>query len=147
MWFLGELSCGRPTILFSEGSSLSARQSLSALGPLGYRIDVCDPNPLCISRFSRFVRRFYRSPALGTDPVAYLGVIIRRLDEGRYDVPLPVHEQAFLFARTQHMLGPKVGLALTDFDKLAALQSKAEFSKVLAQLGLPQPLTRLPLTR
>jgi hypothetical protein len=51
-------------VLFSEGSSLCARQALSALGPLGYRIDVCDPNPLCLSRFSRFVRRFHRSPAL-----------------------------------------------------------------------------------
>jgi hypothetical protein len=63
-------------VLFSEGSSLSARQALSALGPLGYRIDVCDPNPLCLSRFSRFVRRFHRSPALGTDPAAYLHFIV-----------------------------------------------------------------------
>ena len=42
------------------------------LGPLGYRIDVCDPNPLCLSRISRLVRRFHRSPALGIDPAAYL---------------------------------------------------------------------------
>jgi predicted ATP-grasp superfamily ATP-dependent carboligase len=133
----------RASILFSEGSSLSARQALSALGPLGYRIDVCDPNPFCISRFSRFVRRFYRSPALGSDPPAYLRFILGRLSRGRYNVLLPVHEQAFLFARLQHTLGRKAGLALTPFEQFALLQSKATFSKVLTELGIPQPRTRL----
>jgi predicted ATP-grasp superfamily ATP-dependent carboligase len=135
------------SILFSEGSSLSARQALSALGPLGYQIDVCDPNPFCISRFSRFVRRFYRSPPLGTDPAAYLHFIVGRLRKGRYDVLLPVHEQAFLFARIQRRLTRLVGLALTAFDQFAQLQSKATFTKVLAQLDLPQPKTCLVRNR
>jgi hypothetical protein len=134
-------------VLFSEGSSLSARQALSALGPLGYRIDVCDPNPLCLSRFSRFVRRFYRSPALGADPAGYLRFIVGRLREGRYDVLLPVHEQAFLFARARRRLTRTVGLAVTAFDQLALLQSKATFTRVLADLGLPQPRTRLVRSR
>jgi predicted ATP-grasp superfamily ATP-dependent carboligase len=137
---------GRPrtiSILFSEGSSLSARQALSGLGPLGYRIDVCDPNPFCLSRFSRFVRQFHRSPALGTDPAAYLHFIVGRLKKSRYDVLLPVHEQAFLFARIQRRLAPLVGLALTAFDQFALLQSKAMFTKVLAHLSLPQPRTCL----
>jgi predicted ATP-grasp superfamily ATP-dependent carboligase len=135
------------SVLFSEGSSLSARQALSALGPLGYRIDVCDPNPFCISRFSQFVRRFYRSPALGTDPAAYLHFLVGRLRKGRYDILLPVHEQAFLFARIQRRLSPQVGLALTAFDQFALLQSKATFTKVLAHLGLPQPRTHLVRNR
>jgi hypothetical protein len=130
-------------ILFPEGSSLSARQALSALGPLGYRIDVCDANPLCVSRFSRFVRRFYRCPAFGADPMAYLESVGNRLDQGRYDVLLPVHEQTFLFARIQSALARKVGVALTPFDRFARLQSKAEFTRVLVQLSLPQPTTRL----
>jgi predicted ATP-grasp superfamily ATP-dependent carboligase len=75
--------------------------------------------------------------------VAYLAFITNRLDEERYDVLLPVHEQAFLFARIQHTLAAKTGLALTAFDKFTLLQSKAEFSRVLAQLDLPQPPTRL----
>ena len=61
----------RPTetirVLLSEGSSLSARHTISALGRRGYILDICDPNPLCLGRFSKFVRSFYRSPALGTD--------------------------------------------------------------------------------
>jgi len=128
-------------ILFSEGSSLSARQTLSALGPLGYKIDVCDPNPLCISRFSRFVHRFHRCPPSGSDPLGYLRFILDRLKQEHYDVLLPVHEQALLFSRIQAQLASKCGIALTDFDQLALLQSKATFSQLLNQLGLPQPQT------
>jgi hypothetical protein len=123
------------TVLFSEGSSLSARQALSALGPLGYRIDVCDPNPFCISRFSRFVRRFYRSPALGTDPAAYLKFVVDRLRKGRYDVLLPVHEQAFLFARIQEKLTPADrGLRLCELPGSGAAAEAAP-----PNTGLPIP--------
>jgi hypothetical protein len=108
---------------------------------LGYRIDVCDPDPLCISRFSRFVHRFHRCPCLGADPVAYLRFIEARLRNGHYDVLLPVHEQAFLFARIQRRLTPLVGLAVTAFDQFALLQSKATFAQVIAHLGMPQPTT------
>jgi predicted ATP-grasp superfamily ATP-dependent carboligase len=135
------------SILLSEGSSLSARQTITALGPLGYVIDVCDSNPLCISRFSRFVRHFYRCPAWGANPKGYFDFIIGRLEEGRYDVLLPVHEQAYLFARTQDQLKSKTGLALTRFDNFALLQSKATFARLLAELGLPQPWTRFVHTR
>lgn len=130
-------------ILFSEGSSLSARQALSALGPLGYRIDLCDPNPLCMGRFSRFVRRFHRSPSLGKDPAGYLQFILDRLDRQRYDVLLPVHEQAFLFARMQRTLRRKVNLAITEFERFRLLQSKATFAKVFAELDIPQPETQI----
>src|SRR6516162_2933320 len=85
-------------ILLSEGSSLSARQTITALGRCGYTLDVCDPNPLCISRFSRFVRHYYRCPAVGTDPLGYLAFVLHHLSRHHYDVLLPVHEQAFLFA-------------------------------------------------
>ena len=132
---------GTVSVLFSEGSSLSARQALSALGPLGYRIDVCDPNPFCVSRFSRFVHQFHRSPALGIDAAAYLQFIFDRLKQGCYDVLLPVHEQAFLFSRMQCTLTSMVGLALTAFDKFAVLESKSTCATLFSQLGLPQPNT------
>jgi len=63
-------------ILLSEGSSLSGRQAITALGLAGYRVDVCDPDPLCLGRFSRFVRRFHRCPPMGIDPLAYLEFVV-----------------------------------------------------------------------
>jgi predicted ATP-grasp superfamily ATP-dependent carboligase len=130
------------SVLLSEGSSLSSRQTITALGPLGYQIDVCDSNQFCMGRFSRFVRRFYRCPAWAETPETYLEFILDRLELGRYDVLLPVHEQAFLFAAAKEQLGSKVGVALTEFGAFALLQSKATFARLLARLGLPQPPTR-----
>jgi hypothetical protein len=42
----GTRMCAR--VLFSEGSSLTAREFLSVLGPAGHHIEVLDPNPACI---------------------------------------------------------------------------------------------------
>ncbi|MGO9612074.1 MAG: hypothetical protein ACLPX5_03470 [Dissulfurispiraceae bacterium] len=131
------------SLLLSEGSSLSSRQTITALGPLGYHIDVCDSNPLCIGRFSSFVRRFFLCPAWAEHPSEYLSFILNRLESDRYNVLLPVHDQAFLFAAAHDQLAPKVGIALTEFSNFALLQSKATFAQLLASLGLPHPPTWL----
>jgi len=130
-------------ILLSEGSSLSARQTITALGRCGYTLDVCDPNPLCISRFSRFVRHIYRCPAAGTDPLGYLAFVLHHLTRERYDVLLPVHEQAFLFAKVQNRLPDGVHTALAPFDAFLQVQGKVAFARLMEQFSLPQPLTRI----
>jgi hypothetical protein len=40
-------------VLVSEGSSTSARETITILGLSGHTIEVCDPSPWCLSRFSR----------------------------------------------------------------------------------------------
>jgi carbamoylphosphate synthase large subunit len=134
-------------ILLSEGSSLSARQTITALGKSGYLLDVCDPNPLCISRFSRFIRHHYRCPAVGTDPLGYLAFVLHHLTQERYDVLLPVHEQAFLFAKVQDRLPIGVGVALAPFDAFLQVQGKVAFARLMEQLCLPQPPTRIVRSR
>src|SRR6266700_2872206 len=117
-------------ILLSEGSSLSARQTITALSRCGYTLDVCDPNPLCISRFSRFVSRFYRCPAVGTDPTGYLVFVLNHLTREPYDVLLPVHEQAFLFAKVRDRLSAGVCVALATFDAFLQVQGKVAFARL-----------------
>ena len=134
-------------VLLSEGSSLSARQTITALGQRGYIVDVCDPNPLCIGRVSRFVRHHHRSPAVGTDPLGYLAFVLDLLTRERYDVLLPVHEQAFLFAKVQDRLPKGVHVALAPFEAFLQLQGKVAFSRLMERLGLPQPPTRIYSTR
>jgi predicted ATP-grasp superfamily ATP-dependent carboligase len=130
-------------VLLSEGSSLSARQAITALGQCGYTIDICDPNPQCISRFSRFVRRYYRCPAAGTDPIGYLRFMLHLLTRERYDVLLPVHEQAFLFAKVQHRLKSGAGVALAPFDAFLQVQGKVAFAHLMQRLSLPTPSTSI----
>jgi predicted ATP-grasp superfamily ATP-dependent carboligase len=134
-------------ILLSEGSSLSARQTITALSQCGYILDVCDPNPLCISRFSRFVRHYYRCPAVRTDPLSYLEFVFNHLTQERYDVLLPVHEQSFLFAKMRARLPAGVRVALANFDAFLQVQGKVAFARLMDQLSLPQPLTHIIRTQ
>ena len=62
-------------VLVSEGSSTSAREAITILGLSGHHVEVCDPSPWCLSRFSRFVRKFHRCPGLRDDPAGYLAFI------------------------------------------------------------------------
>jgi predicted ATP-grasp superfamily ATP-dependent carboligase len=133
----------RPTILLSEGSSTNARETITALGLAGYHVDVCDPNPACLARFSRFVGRVHRCPASGTDPMGYLRTVIRLVWEHGYDVLLPVNEQAYLFAWAHELLEPLAGLALADFEAFTQVQTKTAFVRLLDDLGLPHPTTRI----
>jgi predicted ATP-grasp superfamily ATP-dependent carboligase len=130
-------------VLVAEGSSTSARQAITILGLSGHHVEVCDPSPWCLGRYSRFVRKFHRCPPLRDDPAGYLMFIETLLASRRYDVLLPTHEQGFLFARVQQRLGSKVALASPSFDSYRQAHSKAGFSRLLSELGLPQPATSI----
>ena len=130
-------------VLVSEGSSTSAREAITILGLSGHHVEVCDPSPWCLSRFSGFVRKFHRCPGLRDDPAGYLAFIEQRLTEGKFDVLLPTHEQGFLFARAKQRIEGRAGLALPSFASYRTAHSKAGFSRLLDRLSLPQPPTRI----
>jgi predicted ATP-grasp superfamily ATP-dependent carboligase len=130
-------------VLVSEGNSTSAREAVTILGLAGHLVEVCDPSPFCLSRFSRFVRKFHRCPGMRDDPAGFLSFIEKLLARRRYDVLLPIHEQGFLFARMRPRLEALAGVALPGFESYRTAHSKARFSRLLDQLGLPQPATRI----
>ena len=66
----------RPKILLSEGSSFSARETITALGLAGHRVELVSAEPLCLGRFSRFVSRVHAAPASGADPDGYLATVL-----------------------------------------------------------------------
>ena len=129
-------------MLVSEGSSTSAREAITILGLSGHPVEVCDPSPWCLSRFSRLVQNFHRCPGLRDDPAGYLAFIEQRLAEGKFDVLLPTHEQGF-FARVKPRIEGRAGLALPGFASYRIAHSKAGFSRLLDRLELPQPPTRI----
>jgi predicted ATP-grasp superfamily ATP-dependent carboligase len=130
-------------VLVSEGSSTSAREAVTILGLSGHLVEVCDPGPYCLARFSRFVRKFHRCPGMRDDPVGFLRFVEQLLAKRHFDVLLPTHEQGFLLARVGRRLQDRVGLALPDFESYRTAHSKSGFSRLLDQLGLPQPATRI----
>lgn len=133
----------RLRVLVSEGNSTSAREAVTILGLAGHLVEVCDPSPNCLSRFSRFVRKFHRCPGMRDDPAGFLSFVEKLLARRHYDVLLPIHEQGFLFARMRPRLEGQAGLALPGFESYRTAHGKAGFSRLLDQLGLPQPATRI----
>jgi len=130
-------------VLVAEGSSTSAREAITILGLSGHHVEVCDPSPWCLARFSRIVRKFHRCPGLRDDPAGFLAFVEQLLARRQFDVLLPTHEQGFLFARARRRLEGRVGFALPSFENYRMAHSKAGFSRLLDRLNLPQPLTRI----
>lgn len=141
-----ELATRRLSILLSEGSSTSARQTVYALGGR-YRIDVVDSAFFCQCRFSRLVRRVWAVPPFRTDPEGYLRRVIELVKKHKYDVLFPTHEQVYLFARFRDELSRLVGLCVPPFEAVERMISKKGFIEVLDELGLPYPATRLVCDR
>ena len=137
------MTARQPKILLSEGSSLSSREAITALGLAGHRVELLSSDPLCLGRFSRFVSRAHRAPASGADPDGYLKAVIETVEASRIDALLPVHEQAYLFAAARRQLPPRLGIALADFEAFEQVQSKAGLAELLTRLDVPQPRTEL----
>src|SRR5215470_16159855 len=130
-------------ILVPEGSSTSGREAVTILGLAGHHIEICDPSPWCLSRYSRFVRKFHQCPGLRRDPAGFLAFVESLIATGNFDVLLPTHEQGLLFAKVQERLKGRIAIALPSFESYRTAHAKAPFSRQLARLDLPQPPTRI----
>ncbi|MER2267357.1 ATP-grasp domain-containing protein [Methylobacterium oxalidis] len=130
-------------VLLTEGSSTSAREAITALALAGHAVSFCDPEPVCLGRFSRLVAGRYRCPPLGADPLGYRAFVLDLLATGRFDVLLPIHEQGYLFARIAGEVRRHAALALPSFESYARMQGKAGLRGLLAELGLPHPRTEV----
>ena len=126
-------------VLFTEGSSLTAREFLSVLGPAGHWIEVLDPSPACLCRFSRWTRKVHPCPPANADPNGYLETVNRVLAKGMFDVLLSTHEQAWLLAAAGERLRSGAGTAIAAPGSFARVQSKIAFAQLLDEVGLPQP--------
>lgn len=130
-------------VLLTEGSSLTSREMVTCLGPDGHVIEVVDPDPLCISRFSRWVHRVHRVPNGATDPLGYLRRLVDVVERRAIDVVLPSHEQAWLLAAGAPLLPEQVRFAVATVEAFTQVQSKIEFALLLDRLGMPQPRWRV----
>ena len=131
----------RLRVLLSEGSSTSAREALTVLGLQGHQVELCDPNPTCLARFSRFLHRYHRCPGIGTDPNGFLDFLLDLLTRERFDVLLPIHEQGFVLAKAQEQIAARVAVALPSFQSYRKAHSKVGFHELMSGLGLPHPRT------
>jgi predicted ATP-grasp superfamily ATP-dependent carboligase len=139
----GVVTENAPRILLSEGSSLSAREAITALGLAGHRVELMSSDPICLGRFSRFVDQVHPAPASGRDPDGYLAAVLEVVARRSIDVLMPVHEQAYLFATARHRLPKALHIVLADFVAFEQVQSKTALATLLTRLDVPQPSTEI----
>ena len=129
-------------VLLSDGSGLTSRQCASRLSAAGHTVEVLAPDPLCLCRFTRHVKRIHRVPVYGTDPLGWLDAALAVYRAGRFDVLLPTQEQvAVLSLAATRLRAAGVATAVPPFAALAAVQDKLSASGTLSRLGIPQPPT------
>jgi hypothetical protein len=127
-------------VLLSDGASLAARQSATLLSQAGHRVEALSPDPLCLCRVTRHVRKVHRVPGLGTDPLGWLEAALEVAARRRADILLPVQEQvAVMSLARERIASAGVLTAVPDFAALRQVQDKVSAFRTLTRLGLPQP--------
>jgi glutathione synthase/RimK-type ligase-like ATP-grasp enzyme len=129
-------------ILLSDGSGLTSRQVAGQLARAGHRVEILSPDPICLCRFTRYVRRVHRVPAYGADPLGWLDAALAVYQPGGFDVLFPTQEQvAVLSHSTGRLESAGVRTAVPPFEALRAVQDKVTASATLGALRIPQPRT------
>jgi hypothetical protein len=129
-------------ILLSDGSGLTARQVAGQLSRAGHRVEVLSPDPICLCRFTRHVRRVHRVPGYGSDPLDWLDAALAVYRSGRFDVLLPTQEQVAVLSHSAGRLAAGgVRTAVPPFEAVRAVQDKVTASATLGALRIPEPPT------
>ena len=127
-------------VLLTDGSGLTSRQVAGLLSASGHEVEVLSPDPLCLARFTRHVKRVRRVPSYGDDPLRWLSAALEIYREGAFDVMLPTQEQvAVLAAFPQKLHDAGVNTAVPSFAALSAVQDKVSAWRTLSGLAIPQP--------
>jgi hypothetical protein len=127
-------------VLLSDGAGLTARQCATVLSRAGHQVEVLSPDPLCLCRFTRRVRKVHGVPGVGTDPLGWLDAALDVAARRHADMLLPVQEQvAVMSLARDRITGAGLMTAVPDFAALVQVQDKVSAFHTLAGLGLPQP--------
>jgi biotin carboxylase len=131
-------------VLLSDGSGATARQVAARLAESGHHVEVLSPEPLCLCRFTRHVRRVHRVPAYGADPLGWLDAALATAAAGGFDVLFPTQEQVAVLSHSAARLADAgVRTAVPSFAAVRAVQDKISAWATLGALGIPQPRTAL----
>ena len=111
-------------------------------------MEALSPDPICLCRFTRHIRKVHRVPALGIDPFGWLAAALDIATRRGAEVLLPVQEQVTVMSLARERIaGAGLRTAVPDFGALAQVQDKVAAFGTLTRLGLPQPRASVAVTR
>jgi len=124
-------------ILLTEGSGLTSRQVATRLGELGHEVEILSSTRLCLTRFTRHVRRLHLVPAFARSPLEWLTAAETIAKARSIDVLFPTQEQVAVLSAFHQTL--EVTTIVPDFGALRRVQDKISVFRTLNSLGVPQP--------
>src|SRR5215471_14874066 len=119
----------------TEGSGLTSRQVATRLGELGHEVEILSSTPLCLTRFTRHVRRLHLVPGFARSPGLTAAKAIAKAH--CIDVLFPTQEQVTALSAFHRTL--EVTTIVPDFGALRRVQDKISAFRTLNSLGIPQP--------
>jgi glutathione synthase/RimK-type ligase-like ATP-grasp enzyme len=126
-------------VLLTEGSGLTSRQVASRLGLMGHHVEILSSTPVCLSRFTRHVRKVHPVPPFGRTPLEWLTAAEHIVRRRKIDVLFPTQEQVTVLAARRDALG--CATVVPEFAALLRVQDKVSACKTLEAAGIPQPPT------
>jgi biotin carboxylase len=124
-------------ILLSESSGLTSRQVATRLGDLGHHVEILSSTRICLTRFTRHVRKLHPVPRFGRKPLAWLEAASAIANTRAIDVLFPTHEQVAVLSARHKTLN--VATVVPPFQSLRRLQDKISAFRTLQEIGVPQP--------
>jgi predicted ATP-grasp superfamily ATP-dependent carboligase len=124
-------------ILLTEGSGLTSRQVATRLGNLGHHVEILSSSALCLTRFTRHVRKVHRVPRFGRDPLGWFEAANAVAKARVMDVLFPTQEQVAVLSACHRALS--VATVVPAFASLRRVQDKISAALTLQELGIPQP--------
>jgi glutathione synthase/RimK-type ligase-like ATP-grasp enzyme len=124
-------------VLLSEGSGLTSRQVATRLGQLGHHVEILSSTPICLTRFTRHVRKVHRVPAFASQPLAWLEAAAQIAKERAIDVLFPTQEQVAVLSARRASL--RVATIAPAFESLRRVQDKISAFRTLEAAGVSQP--------
>jgi hypothetical protein len=129
-------------VLLTEGNGLTSRQVATHLDRLGHHVEVLTPDPMCLARFTKHVRRLHRSPRIGDDPLGWLERALAVYEARRIDLLFPTHEHAVVLAHQHRRLADAgVVTAVAPFEAYARVFDKIAAHDTLTDLRITEPPT------
>jgi biotin carboxylase len=127
-------------ILLTEGAGLTSRQVATQLDRRGHDVSVLVSDPLCLDRFSRHVKKLYRGPSFGADPLAWFDRMLDVAGPAEIDVVFPTQEQvAVLSHQLPRLVEAGLATAVPPFSSLVRVQDKISACRTLEETDVPQP--------
>lgn len=139
---INQKGTGKKAVLLSEGSSLTARETLTVLAQSGLDVDILSSSGFAVTAYSRWKRRIIRVANMNRQPEEYLYTLSALLRSGDYAAVIPTHEQAWLFAEERDCLPKGSIIPVADREAFARVQGKIAFAQLADEIGLPQPRWR-----